>query len=89
MPKAVLERLRNADETPKPGDKRLARVENIMIATPQASLEAAAEVARKAGVTPVILGDSIEGESRDVALVMPASRGNARCAASRSSRHAC
>ena len=40
-----------------------------MIATPQASLEAAAEVARKAGVTPVILGDSIEGESRDVALV--------------------
>ena len=33
-----------------------------MIATPQASLEAAAEVARKAGVKPVILGDSIEGE---------------------------
>ena len=69
VPKAVLERLRKADETPKPGDKRLASVENIMIATPQASLEAAAEVARKAGVTPVILGDSIEGESRDVALV--------------------
>ena len=40
-----------------------------MIATPQASLEAAAEVARRAGVTPVILGDSIKGESRDVALV--------------------
>ena len=58
-----------SSETPKPGDKRLARVENIMIATPQASLEAAAEVAREAGVTPVILGDSIEGESRDVALV--------------------
>jgi hydroxypyruvate reductase len=56
-------------ETPKPGDPRLARVENIMIATPQASLEAAAEVARLAGVKPVILGDSIEGESRDVALV--------------------
>ena len=47
----------------------LAAVENVMIATPQASLEAAAAVARKAGVTPVILGDSIEGESRDVALV--------------------
>lgn len=69
VPQAVLERLRKADETPKPGDKRLAGVENIMIATPQASLEAAAEIARKAGVTPVILGDSIEGESRDVALV--------------------
>jgi hydroxypyruvate reductase len=69
IPKAVRERLRNADETPKPGDYRLASVENIMIATPQASLDAAAEVARRAGVTPVILGDSIEGESRDVALV--------------------
>jgi hydroxypyruvate reductase len=65
----VLKRLKTADETPKPGDARLAGVENIMIATPQASLEAAAAVARKAGVNPVILGDSIEGESRDVALV--------------------
>jgi hydroxypyruvate reductase len=34
------------------------------------SLEAAAEVARKAGITPVILGDAIEGESREVARVM-------------------
>jgi len=61
--------LEDGEETPKPGDPCFERVENIMIATPQASLEAAAEVARKAGVTPVILGDSIEGESRDVALV--------------------
>ncbi|HEV3241979.1 MAG TPA: glycerate kinase [Methyloceanibacter sp.] len=69
VPESVGRRLKTADETPKPGDPRLATVENIMIATPQASLEAAAAVARKAGVKPVILGDSIEGESRDVALV--------------------
>jgi hydroxypyruvate reductase len=69
VPESVLARLKTADETPKPGDSRLAAVENVMIATPQASLEAAAAVARKAGVKPVILGDSIEGESRDVALV--------------------
>jgi len=69
VPASVLKRLKTADETPKPGDSRLAAVENVMIATPQASLEAAAAVARNAGVTPVILGDSIEGESRDVALV--------------------
>ncbi len=69
IPASVRERLQTADETPKPGDKRLASVENIMIATPQASLDAAAEIARHAGVKPVILGDSIEGESRDVALV--------------------
>ena len=69
-PLAVLEHLRAArEETPKPGDPRLAGTELTMIATPQMSLEAAAEVARKAGVTPLILGDAIEGESREVALV--------------------
>ena len=69
VPASVLARLRTGDETPKPGHKMFANVENITIATPQASLEAAAAVARKAGLKPVILGDSIEGESRDVALV--------------------
>ncbi|MGI8853204.1 MAG: glycerate kinase type-2 family protein [Methyloceanibacter sp.] len=69
VPASVRDLLQKAGETPKPDDKRLANVRNIMIATPQASLEAAAQVARKAGVTPVILGDSIEGEARDVALV--------------------
>jgi len=69
VPENVRNALETADETPKPGDACFERVENIMIATPQASLEAAAEVARKEGVTPVILGDSIEGEARDVALV--------------------
>ena len=69
LPANVRKALETIDETPKPGDKCFDRVENIMIATPQASLEAAAAVAREAGVTPVILGDSIEGESRDVGLV--------------------
>ena len=69
-PLAVVNHLRAAtEETPKPGDPRLARTALHMVATPQMSLEAAAEVARKAGVTPVILGDAIEGESREVALV--------------------
>ncbi|MBK1697291.1 glycerate kinase type-2 family protein [Rhodovibrio salinarum] len=58
------------EETPKPGDPRLTRVDNRLIARPQASLEAMAEVARTAGVTPVILGDAIEGEAREVAQVM-------------------
>jgi len=68
-PAAVLRHLQSPDcETPKPGDAIFANVQNILIATPQGSLEAAAEVARKAGFTPCILGD-LEGESRDVALV--------------------
>lgn len=58
-----------AEETPKPGDPRLANCRTVLIAAPQASLEAAAAVARRAGVTPVILGDAIEGESREVAIV--------------------
>lgn len=41
-----------------------------MIATPQMSLEAAAEVARDAGVTPVLLGDALEGEARELGIVM-------------------
>lgn len=68
-PAAVLAYLStDACETPKPGDKIFDRVENILVATPQGSLDAAAAVASKAGFTPLILGD-LEGESRDVALV--------------------
>jgi hydroxypyruvate reductase len=69
-PRAVIERFqRGQDETPKPGDPRLARARTVMIARPQDALEAAAKAARAAGYTPLILGDSIEGEARDVALV--------------------
>lgn len=57
-------------ETIKPGDARLARVTTHLIATPQMALEAAARIAREAGVTPVLLGDRIEGEARDVGKVM-------------------
>ena len=59
-----------ASESLKPGDKRLERAETVLIATPQMALEAAAAKAREEGVTPVILGDSIEGEAREVAQVM-------------------
>ncbi|MCK6376577.1 MAG: glycerate kinase [Zoogloea sp.] len=57
-------------ETVKPGDARLAGVETRLVATPWMALEAAAEVARAAGVTPVLLGDRLEGEAREVAKVM-------------------
>ena len=57
-------------ETPKPGDAAFARNEVRIVAAPQASLEAAAPVAEKAGFRPVILGDLIEGEASEVGLVM-------------------
>lgn len=61
-----------AGESIKPGDARLANVETRVITAPKISLQAAANVARAAGLTPVILGDSIEGEARDVGKVMAA-----------------
>ncbi|RJG03638.1 glycerate kinase type-2 family protein [Noviherbaspirillum sedimenti] len=56
-------------ETPKPGDPRFARNEHHVVATAQQALEAAAQVARAAGVTPYILSDEMEGQARDVGLV--------------------
>ncbi|MBL8351630.1 MAG: glycerate kinase [Burkholderiaceae bacterium] len=58
-----------AFETPKPGDACFAGHELRMIATPQASLEAAAALARSAGLAAHILSDEIEGESREVGKV--------------------
>ena len=59
-----------AAETPKPGDPAFRRAETHVVAGPQGALEAAAAVARAAGVTPVILGNAIEGEAAEVGRVM-------------------
>ena len=71
VPESVRRLLTEArDETPKPGDARLATAEAILIASPQQSLEAAATVAQQNGFQTLNLGDSIEGEARDVGYVM-------------------
>ncbi len=57
-------------ESVKPGDPRLARVETHLVTAPQIALEAAAAVGRAAGFATHILGDSIEGEAREVGKVM-------------------
>ena len=57
-------------ESVKPGDARLQHIETRMITAPQIALEAAADVARAAGITPHILGDSLEGEARDLGKTM-------------------
>ncbi|MFY0614641.1 MAG: glycerate kinase [Hyphomicrobiaceae bacterium] len=56
-----------AAETPKPDDPSLAHCTFRMVATPMASLEAAAKLCHEAGITPEILGDDLEGEAREVA----------------------
>jgi hydroxypyruvate reductase len=55
------------EETPKPGDPLFARVENYIVGSNQKSLEAAAAKAKSLGYKTLILGSTIEGETRDVA----------------------
>jgi hydroxypyruvate reductase len=70
VPGAVMRLLaQGALETPKPGDPLFGGHEVHMMATPQQSLEAAAEAARAAGLTAYILSDEMEGESREVGKV--------------------
>jgi hydroxypyruvate reductase len=70
VPPAVRQGLASgAFETPKPGDPRFSGHAVHMVATPQQSLEAAAALARAAGIDAHILSDEIEGESREVGKV--------------------
>ncbi|WP_394792438.1 glycerate kinase [Rhodoferax sp.] len=67
IPPAVRALLESGEgETIKPGDARLQGIQTRMITAPQIALEAAAQVARDVGITPYILGDSLEGEARDI-----------------------
>ncbi len=71
LPEAAMAHLTRAEEeTPKPGDPRLGTPDYRFIATPRMALEAAAEEARKLGLTPLILGDALEGEARELGKVM-------------------
>lgn len=73
LPPAALAGLQSgAFETPKPGDALFNGHEVRMLATPQQALEAAAAVARAAGVEAHILSDEMEGESREVGKVQAA-----------------
>jgi hydroxypyruvate reductase len=66
---AVAARLaQDEDETPKPGTLEHASLR--MITTPATALRAAAETARSLGLTPLILGDALEGEAAQMGVLM-------------------
>ena len=68
-PPAAAQRLAAADdETPKPG--ALGHASFRLIATPSMALDAAADAARARGLAPLILGDALEGESREMGTVL-------------------
>ncbi len=62
--KAHLESERS--ETPKPGDPLFARVSNTIIANATMAVHAAAAHAQQIGITPVIIGDDLQGEAREL-----------------------
>ncbi len=67
---AISEAVRDVLSKPLPQPAGTPNGEVNLIATPAIALKAAAEAARRHGITPLILGDAIEGESREVAVVM-------------------
>lgn len=70
LPQAAAELLAgSAHPAPKPGDAIFARNSVSVIASAGISLEAAAAAGRRAGLTPAILSDAVEGEAREVAKV--------------------
>lgn len=56
-----------ANETPKPGDPAFADARFVLAAAPKDALDAAAKAAADHGYEPVVLGDALEGEARQVA----------------------
>ncbi|WP_172963400.1 glycerate kinase type-2 family protein [Thalassospira marina] len=68
LPAGAQKLLANTDhETIKPGHDCFTGNDVIMLSRPQDSLLAAADAARDMGLNTVILGDAIEGESREIA----------------------
>ncbi|WP_312453645.1 glycerate kinase [Pseudescherichia sp.] len=67
---AVSEPVRAVLSKPRPPSAGAPNGEINLIATPAMALRAAADAARDRGITPLILGDAIEGESREAAIIM-------------------
>ncbi len=72
LPENIRLYLESAPEAPSPDDPDFANNTVHVIASAGLSLEAAADAARRDGITPVILSDAIEGEARDVGQVIAA-----------------
>lgn len=67
-PAAAARLAQDTGETPKPGE--LPNAEFRLIAAPMLALRAVAEIARGFGLTPLILGDALEGEARELGTAM-------------------
>jgi glycerate 2-kinase len=71
-PESVAEYLKNAPETPKPGDPVFERVANVVCGSGRHAAEAAVAKARELGYEPVLLSTTITGDARGIASVYAA-----------------
>jgi glycerate 2-kinase len=70
VPLAVRQRLSaNLAETPKPGDKIFAKVQNLIVGSNRLAVDAAAGQARALGYRTCVLSTFMEGETKEVARV--------------------
>lgn len=72
-PPSIAVALRDAaNESPKPGDAAFANAEYYLVSRPSDSFVATEKLVREAGYEPVLLGDNLEGEAREVASAQAA-----------------
>jgi glycerate 2-kinase len=71
-PERVVEHLRVAAETPKPGDVLFEGVTNVICGGGRHAAEAAARKARELGYDPLILSTTVTGDARTIASVYAA-----------------
>jgi glycerate 2-kinase len=72
LPESVAEHLKNAPETPKPGDPVFEKVANVVCGSGRHAAEAAVAKARELGYEPMLLSTTITGDARDIASVYAA-----------------
>ncbi|HLK18893.1 MAG TPA: glycerate kinase [Bryobacteraceae bacterium] len=72
-PAGIRDRLSSsASETPKPGDRTFAKVQNLIVGSNRLAVDAAAQEAKSLGYKTLVLASGIQGEAREVARVFAA-----------------
>lgn len=71
-PRSVVEHLRDAEDTPKPGDALFERVTSVVCGSGRHAAEAATEKASELGYEPMLLSTSVTGDARGIASVYAA-----------------
>lgn len=82
-PAAILQTLEHAPETPKPGEGVFSRVENVIIGSNALAAQATLRQAESEGFHSHFLGDSWQGEARQVAKTLCAFLTDAKQSANR------